>query len=482
MAPPSRRRSRAFFCLFLAVALLPTSTVAKTRTLKIVNSCKEKLWMAYYTSVGPAPSHVTGWEAPSGTSEDLIVEESWGGRVWARTGCDFTSDLPDYEQCETGGCVGGLECGKGDEGGTGRLPVTLAEFNLQTETDHYDSSNGSRTPSLIQPSEAVLPSPRLMPLFLSQVDGFNVPMAITNSADCPLSNCPFDLRLNCPPELQKKGADGSVVGCMTDCGATEKPEYCCAGAYDKPETCPSANIPNYRWWKDNCPIAYAFAYDEASGTALFTCSKQVDYTITFCPSDDLYDDTATLPDGSVVSQGTGKPAETVPITGSNAAAGGNGAGTPQTTMGEAAAPMGEGAATTTAAETKPSGEGAGTATSGSKTTAAGTGGGAATTAKSTTPAATGSTPSSTSAANSSDSSSSDGDTILGMSKTVAIAVAAALVVLIIAGIGVALYMSHKGHGGRGKHHRAPSSDESSDDDERSSATDSSGSSDGGGKR
>lgn len=58
-------------------------------------------------SVGPAPSHVTGWEAPSGTSEDLIVEESCtsffervkeilaltsfrrvgGGRVWARTGC-----------------------------------------------------------------------------------------------------------------------------------------------------------------------------------------------------------------------------------------------------------------------------------------------------------------------------------------------------------------------------------------------------------
>lgn len=35
----------------------------------------------------------------------------------------------------------------------------------------------------------------------------------------------------------------------------------------------------------NCPNAYAFAYDEPSGTALWTCptSKNAAYTITFCP-------------------------------------------------------------------------------------------------------------------------------------------------------------------------------------------------------
>lgn len=27
-----------------------------------------------------------------------------------RTGCDFTKDVPDYQQCDTGGCNGGLEC------------------------------------------------------------------------------------------------------------------------------------------------------------------------------------------------------------------------------------------------------------------------------------------------------------------------------------------------------------------------------------
>lgn len=38
--------------------------------------------------------------------------------------------------------------------------------------------------------------------------------------------------------------------------------------------------------EDNCPNAYAYAYDEGSGTALWTCaaSKGADYTITFCPA------------------------------------------------------------------------------------------------------------------------------------------------------------------------------------------------------
>ena len=35
--------------------------------------------------------------------------------------------------------------------------------------------------------------------------------------------------------------------------------------------------------EDNCPNSYAYAYDESSGTALWTCDKAADYTITFCP-------------------------------------------------------------------------------------------------------------------------------------------------------------------------------------------------------
>lgn len=41
----------------------------------------------------------------------------------------------------------------------------------------------------------------------------------------------------------------------------------------------------FRIAEDNCPNSYAYAYDESSGTALWTCSAslEADYTITFCP-------------------------------------------------------------------------------------------------------------------------------------------------------------------------------------------------------
>lgn len=37
-------------------------------------------------------------------------------------------------------------------------------------------------------------------------------------------------------------------------------------------------------FKSNCPDAYAYAYDESSGSALWTCpkAKKANYTLTFC--------------------------------------------------------------------------------------------------------------------------------------------------------------------------------------------------------
>ncbi|KAF5385532.1 hypothetical protein D9757_006730 [Collybiopsis confluens] len=36
--------------------------------------------------------------------------------------------------------------------------------------------------------------------------------------------------------------------------------------------------------ESNCPDSYAYAFDESSGTALWTCSNiAADYTVTFCP-------------------------------------------------------------------------------------------------------------------------------------------------------------------------------------------------------
>ena len=82
---------------------------------------------------------------------------------------------------------------------------------------------------------------------------------------------------------------------------------CCSGSHNTPDTCPpsgellninsfykalnfvcfysNAGVSFYSYFKSNCPNAYAYAYDESSGTALWTCdsTKKADYTLTFCP-------------------------------------------------------------------------------------------------------------------------------------------------------------------------------------------------------
>lgn len=120
---------------------------------------------------------------------------------------------------------------------TGKLPVTIAEFNIQEAVDHCAFfpllSRFFQTARLTIQAHT---SPLLYIDDTSNVDGFNIPMAVTNSADCPLSNCPYDLREACPDDLQWKNDKGDVVGCLTDCGAhQDNQEYCCFGAHELPE-------------------------------------------------------------------------------------------------------------------------------------------------------------------------------------------------------------------------------------------------------
>ncbi|GAA5993739.1 hypothetical protein JCM5350_004813 [Sporobolomyces pararoseus] len=430
MLLPSRSTRTA--SLLTLIVALSTEVLAKNRVITVVNNCDYTVWPAIFRSVGPKPSQKTGWEAKPGSRVGFEVEESWGGRVWGRTGCDFSSDKPDYQKCETGGCNGGLECDP--DTGTGVLPVTLAEFNIQTEVDHYDTSN---------------------------VDGFNIPMAVTNDADCPLSNCPYDLRTSCPDDLQYKNSEGKVVGCLTDCGAHQSnEEYCCFGAHQLPEQCPSSAIPNYPWqdpalvlfpgtipltyfgisnyrWKKNCPIAYAYAYDESSGTALFTCTKQVNWMITFCPGPELYSSTALLPNGTEITQGGDYP----DYPKGTAKDGGGAPSTVENESGSDSPPASSSGASSSGGSSSGGGGGA-TASSSSASSGGGTGG-ASTSAggggsssgsssgssktSSTSPSPTGS---SSSGSTSSSSTSDDDDTIFGFPSTnvyIALAVAGILV-------------------------------------------------------
>lgn len=123
-----------------------------------------------FTGTGTRPSYSTGWEAPPYTSVTFSVPDNWqAGRIWGRRDCNFSTN-PGPNSCLDGGCNGGLECDPST--GTGVPPATLAEFSLNQSggLDYYD---------------------------VSLVDGYNLPMSITNNVGCPVANCPVDLGLNC---------------------------------------------------------------------------------------------------------------------------------------------------------------------------------------------------------------------------------------------------------------------------------------------
>ncbi|KAF7329988.1 hypothetical protein MKEN_00262800 [Mycena kentingensis (nom. inval.)] len=238
-------------------------SAAAARTITVYNACPFTIWPAMYTNAGGLPAHARGWSAAAWSTVTFDVPAKWNGRIWGRRNCDFSKN-PGPNSCLDGGCNGGLECAT--TGGTGVPPATLAEFNLNADgTDWYD---------------------------VSLVDGYNLPMRISNNVNCHVADCPVDLGPNCPSELKGPfDSSGFPVGCKSACyidalaGRAGDSPNCCSGSHNTPATCPPSGVSHYSYFKNNCPNSYAYAYDESSGTALWTCpaSKAAHYTITFCP-------------------------------------------------------------------------------------------------------------------------------------------------------------------------------------------------------
>lgn len=143
--------------------------------------------------------------------------------------------------------------------GGGEPPVSLVEFTIgkdASDKDFYD---------------------------VSLVDGYNVGLGVKpvgGTGDCQRAGCVTDLNSNCPADLQvKDSGSGSVVACKSACAAYNRPEFCCTGDHSTPQTCPPTQFSNL--FKEACPTAYSYAYDDASSTC--TCAGS-DYLITFCPS------------------------------------------------------------------------------------------------------------------------------------------------------------------------------------------------------
>ncbi|KIY72297.1 Osmotin, thaumatin-like protein [Cylindrobasidium torrendii FP15055 ss-10] len=251
----------------LAFVSLALATSAYARTFTVKNNCAFTIWPGLFTDLNAGtavPDHATGWEQASGATETITVPDNWtAGRIWGRTDCDFSTN-PGPTSCVTGGCNGGLECDPST--GTGVPPATVAEWTLSAagDADWYD---------------------------VSLVDGFNLPVTITPTAGCSEASCPVDLNPDCPAEIAgPTGANGANAGCKSAClanldGNQQDSANCCSGSHNTAETCPPSGVQDYDYFKSSCPNAYAYAYDESSGTALWTCpsGSAADYTVTFCP-------------------------------------------------------------------------------------------------------------------------------------------------------------------------------------------------------
>ncbi|KAF7139307.1 hypothetical protein RHSIM_Rhsim07G0235200 [Rhododendron simsii] len=212
------------------------------------NNCSYTIWAGTLCGNGVGVLGGGGFALAPGASTQFPAPTGWSGRFWARTDCNF--DGLSNGACATGDCGGSLQCT-----GSGVPPATLAEFTLNgwSGMDFYD---------------------------VSLMDGYNVGIGIQTSGgtgDCKYAGCIADLNAICPPELQVTNA-GSVVACKSACEAFNTPQYCCTGNYSTPVTCPPTQYSEL--FKQACPDAYSYAYDDASST--FTCTG-ANYLITFCP-------------------------------------------------------------------------------------------------------------------------------------------------------------------------------------------------------
>ncbi|KAK6130953.1 hypothetical protein DH2020_035301 [Rehmannia glutinosa] len=195
-----------------------------------------------------AISNDDGFALGPGDNIVLEAEPGWSGRIWARTGCTF--DFAGNGHCATGDCGGNLKCTA-----SGAPPATLAEFTVVAAgQDFYD---------------------------VSLVDGYNVGLSVRpfdGTGDCRYPSCAADINAICPKELQVVGGGGAVVACKSACLAFHSPEYCCTGNYSNPDTCGATSYS--RMFKNACPKAYSYAYDDKS--SLCTCTRP-NYYVTFCP-------------------------------------------------------------------------------------------------------------------------------------------------------------------------------------------------------
>ncbi|XP_042963727.1 thaumatin-like protein 1b isoform X2 [Carya illinoinensis] len=235
------------------IMILKRPSAQSVRSITFRNNCPSTIWPGTLSITGGQSTQLstTGFALASRASTSLDVQTPWSGRFWAQTGC--STNTSGWFSCATADCASGqVTC----NGNGASLPVSLVEFNVGMfgGRDFYD---------------------------VSLVDGFNMPVSVSpdgGTGICHTSTCPMDVNAVCPLELQQKAPDGSVIACKSACTAFNQPQYCCTGDFLTP-ACPPTNYSMI--FKNQCPQAYSYAYDDVNNT--FTCSGAPNYVITFCP-------------------------------------------------------------------------------------------------------------------------------------------------------------------------------------------------------
>ncbi|KAM7523111.1 hypothetical protein LguiA_013013 [Lonicera macranthoides] len=224
-------------------------------TITITNNCPYTIWPATLTGGGPTVAQLpnTGFELGQGATSSIDVPAQWSsGRIWARAHC--TTDSTGRFTCPVADCATGqIPC----NGAGGVPPATLAEFTLGSQgQDTFDVSN---------------------------VDGFNLPLSIAPQGGagdrCITTSCGVDINADCPQQLAVRDANGATIGCRSGCNAFNTPQECCTGSSNDPQVCQPTGFSMF--FKQRCPQAYSYGYDDGSST--FTCTGGPNYAITFCP-------------------------------------------------------------------------------------------------------------------------------------------------------------------------------------------------------
>jgi hypothetical protein len=246
--------------------VLPPPSVPRilnNRSITVTNSCPTDLWPAVLTTNHTGP-YVNGFYLPAKMSLQLWVSHDWTGRIWARTNCSF-NESTNTGPCFTGSCGNVMNCTL-----SGEPPTTLAEFNLLgwQNLSFWD---------------------------ISLVNGFNLPMAIYPSPSGPKPICqwatdPESMKDHCPQELvfyaDEPKSYLQVAGCMSACDQYGDAKYCCTGNKNSPDSCSPSRYS--KPFKEMCPDAYTYAYDDKTSTFATATGPDWSYEVVFCPGKAIY--------------------------------------------------------------------------------------------------------------------------------------------------------------------------------------------------